>query len=90
MSALVTMLLAVKIADEAARSDLECLCAFVQDGGDTADHRWCDTSCVAEDGDGFVRDALAYLWQRGLLDRHPTHDHLVRPRSPAEVIDASR
>lgn len=84
---LIVVGMAIKIADDAARSDIECNCAFDFDGGPA---HWCDTTTIRDDATGLVNDALIYLDARGLLDRHPTRTHLVRPRSIGDTINAPR
>lgn len=64
-----------EIAEESARSDIECEYVRVLDEGD----RWYDTNLVSdEDWVPTLERAERYLELRGLLERHPERPELVR------------
>lgn len=70
--------MALKIADSAAISDIECHC--VTHGGNTKDGWLYDTSKIEGDLDDdreFIDEALAYLDARGLITRDPSNAALV-------------
>jgi hypothetical protein len=68
--------LALQIADECARSDIETEC----NARDIDGHRWYDTQDIDADTAhlGWVARAANYLRMRGQLETHPTSTHLVR------------
>lgn len=70
--------LSTRIADEAARSDIQTNCQPVTMGLLT----WYDTSATTPDSDHSVQesvnDSLRYLSLRGLVLEHPMHPELVR------------
>lgn len=72
--------LALELADEAARSDIECHCqqVYLNVDKEGAYHYW-DT-VTFEDGDReWVVRALRYLSTRkGLIAQHPKKPHLIR------------
>ncbi|RZI41388.1 hypothetical protein EGT07_17515 [Herbaspirillum sp. HC18] len=76
--------LAVQIADDAARADIETWCrSYTADGGDPATaeeirEAWYDTSMMDDDGGRFIRVAVNYLTLRGLIVRHPMHRQWLR------------
>ena len=86
MNALAVLSLALKIADHAARSDIECMCEWA--GASPSGPHWYDTTNVNPDDREFVKDAVIYLRGRGLLDQHPTNPLWVRPRSIEDAVDA--
>lgn len=65
---------AIEIADECARSDIECNCGLTPT---TAPGYYDSTDHDPEDTDNIIQ-ALRYLDARGLVERHPQHVHLVR------------
>lgn len=75
--------LAHKLAESAARSDIECYCVEVLTvtEGNEPPHRWYDTHQVpiatCEQDRQFVAEALQYLEARGLLIRRPAEPHIV-------------
>lgn len=73
-----TLRLATEIADESARSDVECRCAFDRIG----QHTWYDTESTevlhGPDEADIVATALRYLRLRGHVVTHPTQPNLVR------------
>lgn len=76
-----TIALACKIADSAARSDIECYCQITrQDGrpGQPGYRHWYDTAdiddvCDPQD----IADAIRYLELRGQIIRDPAQPALV-------------
>lgn len=63
-----------EIADETARSDIECECVWIDEGG-----RWYDTNLVSDqDVVPMLERAERYLELRGLIERHPERPELVR------------
>lgn len=76
--------LAVQIADDAARSDIETLCPSVTEEGrepvtvEEDRTAWYDTSTMDAEGGRFIRMAVNYLTLRGLIVRHPIHRHWLR------------
>lgn len=74
-----TLRLALCIADDSARADIECECNAVQLEGVT----WYDTR-EAGHGDAlaitWVENAVKFLHLRDKLVKHPTAAYLVRPR----------
>ena len=66
--------LALEIADEAARSDVEVYCYETSADG----HRWYDTASAPPEDVEWVGRALRYLDLRKLMIRHPDHPQLVR------------
>lgn len=76
--------LAFQLADSTASSDIETLCAPV--GGEPKSIEeirtcWFDLTQIRDSVDiPLVEKSVAYLDRRGLLERHPTHYHWVRPR----------
>lgn len=75
------LILQQKIADESARSDIECFL-------DGADHsgryygRWYNLEGCEPQYQEWVDDAVRYLDLRGLLKRQPGNTQLIRPLSP--------
>jgi hypothetical protein len=74
-----TLRLALCIADDSARADIECECDQVRLDGVT----WYDTRDAGK-GDALageiVDNAVRFLHLRGRLVKHPTDGHLVRHR----------
>jgi hypothetical protein len=79
--------LAIHIADDAARCDIEILCAPVGGEPSNVDEIracWFDLHQLIDPSDAAVVQASAeYLACRGLLVRHPVHANWVRPRHAA-------
>lgn len=72
-----TLRLAVEIADECARSDIETMCPFQSIRG----LDWYDLNGMFDDDDAtrrLIDKAARYLRMRGRLVQHPTAEHLVR------------
>lgn len=70
-----TLRLATQIADESARSDIECRCSRVHMGANT----WYDTRCLHDRDELEIVDvALRYLRLRDSVAVHPTQHYLVR------------
>lgn len=69
--------LKTKIADAAARSDIECNCERVLIG----DVWWYDISSAAPDTQEWVGDAVAYLTVRRMIEENGT---MVRFTEPSE------
>lgn len=65
------------LAYECAVADLNGLCG-VQDDPDFPGATWIDLSVVTMDCGAEVERSARYLELRGLLARHPLHEHLVR------------
>lgn len=77
--------LAKSIADEAARSDIECHCLWTSEN---AAERWFDTTTIEDqaretDLRELVDRSITYLEMRGLLVRHVENKALVRIVLPA-------
>lgn len=76
--------LAFRIADNAARCDIETLCSPVGGEPRTVEEIrscWFDLDQVKDPDDSFmVSVSVEYLERRGLLKRHPTQVNWVRPR----------
>ncbi|RZI40919.1 hypothetical protein EGT07_21730 [Herbaspirillum sp. HC18] len=76
--------LAVQIADDAARSDIETLCLSVTAEGrepvtvEEIRAAWYDTSTMDGEGGRLIRMAVNYLVLRGLVVRHPIQRHWLR------------
>lgn len=70
-----------ELADEAARSDIECHMIPQKHSGQHYG-KWYDLSVVEPDDVDFIKRAVRYLDWRGLLKRHPENPDLVRPLSP--------
>ena len=69
--------LAREIADDAARSEIECTCEMERVG----QRYWYDTQRLSSDCPEFVERvdrALRYLELRSRVKRHPVQTHLVR------------
>jgi hypothetical protein len=77
--------LAFKIADDAARADIEIMCKPVGDQADTVDAMrscWYDlTQPIDPELAPFVAQAVEYLDGRGLLKHHPEHTGWTRPQN---------
>lgn len=79
-----TIQLAFKIADGAARCDIEVLCVPV--GGEPSNIEeiracWFDLDQLVDSSQAaLVRASAEYLECRGLLMHHPAHRNWVRPR----------
>ena len=79
--------LAVQIADEAARSDIEIQCpCFTEEGREPATLKeiplaWYDTRNVPSSAVEVVRMAIAYLELRGKIVRHPFREGWVQVRN---------
>jgi hypothetical protein len=78
--------MAFKIADDAARSDIECHCvARMEDGSEpleTSDHAtcWYDSTTIPDpEMRATVEAALLYLVARGMVQWHATRRGWVRP-----------
>lgn len=76
--------LALELADETARSDVEVYCGEYQLSG----QRWYDTTSAPPEDVEWVERALRYLDLRGLLIRHTQRPHLVR-WEPSYAVEAS-
>jgi hypothetical protein len=69
--------LAIQIADEAARADIEIECpSFTDEGREPAtleeiQFAWYDTALVTEGAARMIRLAVTYLTLRGKIVRHP-------------------
>ncbi len=76
--------LAFQLADSAASSDIEILCAPVGGEPQTIEEMracWFDLNQIRDPDDiPRVATSVEYLDRRGLLKRHPTHNNWVRPR----------
>ena len=79
-------LLAYKIADDAARADIECYCtARMEDGSEpqkTSDHAtcWYDSLDIPDpEMRATVEVALLYLSARGMVQWHTTQQGWIRP-----------
>ena len=76
--------LAFQLADSAASSDIEILCALVGGEPQTVEEIracWFDLNQISDPDDTpRVATSVEYLDRRGLLKRHPTHNNWVRPR----------
>lgn len=76
--------LAVQIADDAARSDIEVRCpSFTDDGREpiTAEEirsAWYDVSAADEESARTIRLAVSYLGLRGKIVRHPSEPNWIR------------
>jgi hypothetical protein len=77
-----TLALQQKIADDAARSDIECnLDGSIHSG---RHHGWWYTADeIDPERREMIEDAITYLELRGLLKRHPENPSLIRPLSPS-------
>lgn len=79
-----TIQLAFQLADSAAGSDIEILCAPAGGEPQTLEEIrtcWFDLHQIMDPADiPFVAKSVEYLQCRGLLNRHPVHDNWVRPR----------
>lgn len=78
--------MAIQIADDAARSDIECHCAArMEDGSEpqrTEDHTkcWYDSLTISDpEMQATVRTALIYLCARGMIKWHARNRGWVRP-----------
>lgn len=70
-----TLRLAIQIADESARADIECECRCERE----RPHSWYDTRWDGDPEFGAMLDrSLRYLRLRGRVVTHPTQSHLVR------------
>lgn len=79
--------MAVQIADEAARADIETMCAVVtNDGAEPATlheirSAWYDTAVTVDGATGMIRRAVAYLTLRGKIVRHPFREGWIQVRN---------
>ena len=88
-----TIALACKIADSAARSDIECYCQITRQEGQPGQpgyRHWYDTRdiddvCDPQD----ITDALAYLELRGHVIRDPQQPAFVTFPPIAQLQDAA-
>ena len=72
--------MAFKIADSAARSDIECNC--LPDRWEGPDGRWWNLNTAAPDAKENIEDAAGYLGARDLIRYHPGHPNLVQFTKP--------
>ncbi len=92
-----TLELAVRIADDAARADIETSCpSFTGDGREpmTAEEirsAWYDVAGAGTESRGVVEIALHYLTLRGKIIHHPSRNTWVRLTSgcAGDPLDAS-
>lgn len=76
--------LAVQIADDAARADIETWCAHVTSEGrepasaDEIRAAWYDTSSMEGEAAGIIQAAVRYLTLRGKIVCHPAKKGWVR------------
>lgn len=76
--------LAFELADNAARSDIECMCEQVGSPRTIEAFITCfyDLGRIPDPEDApYVAKAVEYLDARGLLKRHPSNENWVRPQS---------
>lgn len=85
--------LALQIADDAARSDIECYCALRMDSGgepqNTEDHSvcWYDSLAIPDpEMEGTVQIALIYLCARGMVRWHKTNRGWIRPVDAGQEV----
>lgn len=75
-------MLAHQLADEAARSDIECYCRLVISSGDKEKSHWYDVSCPAPYREAeharYVSIAIEYLALKGKIERNAIHSDWVR------------
>ncbi len=87
-----TLELAVRIADDAARADIETRCpSFTGDGREPANAEeiraaWYDTAGACRECAPHVQTALHYLTLRGRLILHPSRNGWVRLACGQEPI----
>lgn len=73
---------AMEIADESARSHIECSCMHA--GGTPTDGLFWDTAQVAEEDKAWIEQELRYLDSRGLLIRKEGEPHVVSFKDPEQ------
>jgi hypothetical protein len=75
-------MLAHRLADEAARSDIECYCCLIMSSKDKDKSHWYDVSCPAPYREAeharYVPMAIEYLALKGKIERNAIHPNRVR------------
>lgn len=75
-------MLAHQLADEAARSDIECYCCLIISSKDKGKSHWYDASCPAPYHEAeharYVPMAIEYLTLKGKIERNAAHSNWVR------------
>jgi hypothetical protein len=79
--------LAIQIADDAARADIEIECpSFTDEGYEPAtleeiQFAWYDTALVAESAARMIRLAVTYLTLRGKIVHHPFREGWIQVKN---------
>lgn len=88
--------LAFRFADEAARSDIECMCSMLREDGQAPETPeqmragWYDVVNLADfENLPYVNRALEYLALRGKLKRHPLNLSWIRVRDEPTIARAA-